>query len=341
MAKPLRSEISTIYEESEFWKQETFLSPVDTWTTESLQSWIKSQVLHSNKSPKYNDVLQKIQRVLCEEEIDGTLLLAGGKNYLMEKSSLVVTKKADRMRLDRAVSLIFASIQKAKELTGYVSYWDRLETESAGGKSVHQEFSQNDGTRLGDLLRFAMTPQPLARIEYSASNHLDSASNVTDADQYVSKLVNASDSHMFKVVSIAPRESSSTVWSNLIYVRSDAEESKTGSSSLQAASEHLLSRKQKRAIKRKKVPGSLWVLIASVDFAQHGSAKPGHWHLNTSFSGDREDLSPHMQVSVSETSRETWHGSEDGCPLWWNFIPAGMTYKMEPHRISSLTNKHQ
>jgi len=71
-----------------------------------------------------------------------------------------------------------------------------------------------------------------------------------------------------------------------------------------------------------------WFLIASVDFCQHGSAAPGHWHVNRTPTGDRiEHWGPHGDV---------YHGSCWCCPLWWLVIPAGLEYHERPERLDLL-----
>lgn len=71
-----------------------------------------------------------------------------------------------------------------------------------------------------------------------------------------------------------------------------------------------------------------WFLLASVDFCQHGSAPPGHWHLNRTPTGERvEHWGPHGDV---------YHGSCWSCPLWWLVIPAGMDYRARPERLELL-----
>jgi len=73
---------------------------------------------------------------------------------------------------------------------------------------------------------------------------------------------------------------------------------------------------------------STWWLVASVDFAHHGEAAPGHWHINRTPSGDRvEHWGPRGAV---------FHGTCWNCPLWWLVIPAGLEYASRPLRLDLL-----
>mmetsp|Transcript_47563 Transcript_47563/g.101760 ORF Transcript_47563/g.101760 Transcript_47563/m.101760 type:complete len:436 (-) Transcript_47563:36-1343(-) len=73
---------------------------------------------------------------------------------------------------------------------------------------------------------------------------------------------------------------------------------------------------------------SSWWLLASVDFAWHGEAGPGHWHLNRTPHGEQiEHWGPRNNV---------YHGEAWNCPLWWLVIPKGHSYAHRPLRLDLL-----
>mmetsp|Transcript_18760 Transcript_18760/g.41760 ORF Transcript_18760/g.41760 Transcript_18760/m.41760 type:complete len:432 (+) Transcript_18760:78-1373(+) len=67
-----------------------------------------------------------------------------------------------------------------------------------------------------------------------------------------------------------------------------------------------------------------WALLVSVDFAQHGMAASGHWHLNRNAQGD---MLEHWGVRGT-----VFHGSETACPMWWLMIPEGCQHELEVAR---------
>ena len=70
----------------------------------------------------------------------------------------------------------------------------------------------------------------------------------------------------------------------------------------------------------------LWKLLVSVDFEHHGSAPPGHWHVNVTPGGDPM---PHWGPSKEHA---VFHGDPRNCPLWWLLIPQHCAYKQCPAR---------
>ena len=69
-----------------------------------------------------------------------------------------------------------------------------------------------------------------------------------------------------------------------------------------------------------------WRPLVSVDFESHGSAPPGHWHLNQTPEGD---MMPHWGPGKGN---KVFHGDPRHCPLWWQLIPKGCIYKQTPPR---------
>eukprot|EP00591_Stephanopyxis_turris_P007715 CAMPEP_0195519144 /NCGR_PEP_ID=MMETSP0794_2-20130614/14455_1 /TAXON_ID=515487 /ORGANISM="Stephanopyxis turris, Strain CCMP 815" /LENGTH=424 /DNA_ID=CAMNT_0040648253 /DNA_START=67 /DNA_END=1341 /DNA_ORIENTATION=+ len=363
-----------LYQDQQHWKEEMALRPVEQWTVSEIRIWVESNVrrsAHHHGHPKLIELVSKLLVLMEEENMNGDLLLAGGKSYLAEKASVVLSGKSDLMRLKHATSMIFDAVTEAIELRGSVSYWDRIWMKSAAGQALCDEFeataycddkfAKNKDGRVGERLRLALEPRPLESILHETIRHVENASNVVEADSYVSKKASSSTcnpSHFFKVVSIAPRNDPDVVWCNLIYVRTDVasvvqrDENRDSifSSELMIdktneGSAKVNSRKQRRKHKQNKAASGRkkwWELLASVDFAQHGSAPPGHWHLNRNSCGD---VLPHLSLSLKHddnedrgkgSERQVWHGEEDCCPLWWQFIPNGMVYKREPERLKRL-----
>ena len=311
---------------------------VKDWTATELRRRIETSIQRVG----YQSVVQKVLKLMEEESIGGELLLAAGKSHLVEKASMVGMSKADRMRLPHVATLIYSTILEADKQTTSASYWSRLETSGQMGQVLCEEYEKS-GCPTGALLCRAMEPHSLDMIQFSCICHLEAAKNVMGADEYVCKHVDPSSPFLYKVVSLAPRDDPTTVWSNLIYARSDllrqslpAMQTKTNYGSAGTCSRKQRRKERQTNSKRhsRQTCRPSWELLASVDFSQHGSAAPGHWHLNKTSSGD---LVPHLGLSETEGDRrETWHGAEDGCPLWWHFIPSCMVHKTIPRRLLYL-----
>jgi len=335
----LHPNVIALYQTREFWKKEMSTQTVEEWTVEELTNWIQSRIhragyneLGEKPNQKCAHLIEKLIHVIKQQDITGGLLLAGGKSYLGEKASSVLCKR-EKARLHHALAFIFSIVEEAKELQGVVPYWQRLWMSSAAGNALYAEY---EGTDQGAKLRLALKPCPLADIRYTKICHLEAANDVLEADLNVDKMIlPVGIACRFLVVSVAPREDPTVVWSNLIYVRNDlhVDGVANGSDDFTSATAGATKRQRKRG-KRKALKHRLrWELIASVDFSQHGSALPGHWHLNRTSNGD---LVPHLSLGIGDEDshqREVWHGHEDGCPLWWQFIPNGMVYKEKPRRL--------
>ena len=71
-----------------------------------------------------------------------------------------------------------------------------------------------------------------------------------------------------------------------------------------------------------------WSLLASVDFEAHGSARPGHWHVNRAPLGEPV---PHWGPKGS-----VLHGEPESAPLFWMLIPPPEVarYACVPHRAA-------
>uniref|UniRef100_A0A7S4NC56 Uncharacterized protein n=1 Tax=Odontella aurita TaxID=265563 RepID=A0A7S4NC56_9STRA len=324
-----------LYAERGEWKNETCLRQVEDWDPVDLISWVEaSMARHVNGCLKVGTLVRKLLIIIEEEGIDGHLLLAGGNEYLMEKAGLAIRNKSDCQRLPHAVAFIFGAVQVAVERAGKPHpYWDRMWEESETGRAVCEEY----GAAAGAGLRLALEPHPLSDIHFAAL-HTREKPNVILADDVVFKHDVSAFDCLFKVVSVTPRDDPCVVWSNLIYVHSDLGVVKDENASLPDTA----SRAQRRRLTKHKRSATKdtsghWVLTASVDFAPHGSAPPGHWHLNRTTCGD---ILPHLRLSLGQgEKRNVWHGGEDCCPLWWHFVPEGMVHKNVPPRLQSLTKE--
>eukprot|EP00565_Helicotheca_tamesis_P000347 CAMPEP_0185740062 /NCGR_PEP_ID=MMETSP1171-20130828/36868_1 /TAXON_ID=374046 /ORGANISM="Helicotheca tamensis, Strain CCMP826" /LENGTH=362 /DNA_ID=CAMNT_0028411801 /DNA_START=143 /DNA_END=1231 /DNA_ORIENTATION=- len=346
----------TLYEDEEEWRHETSLKKVEDWSVAELRTWIESSVRRADPQPKLAAVVEKLLRVMDQEDMNGALLIAGGKTYLAECSSFSISNKAEQCRLTHALALVFDAVDEALKLQGSVPYWERLRRESRVGEALCDEFDSrsavvgDDFAGIGSRLHLALKPHPLKLICLSRLSNVETA-EVIEADSCVCKRATSAGQKLFKVVSVAPRDEPDVVWCNLIYVRTDADHAP--GVSINGADEHTngtvahdaqttpcaLSKRQLRQRKKREGSARRWELLASVDFSQHGSAMPGHWHLNRNMCGD---LLPHMSIRFDEESGEqcTWHGREDCCPLWWHFIPEGMAYKNMPDRIRTYYESH-
>uniref|UniRef100_A0A6U3UCD6 Uncharacterized protein n=1 Tax=Ditylum brightwellii TaxID=49249 RepID=A0A6U3UCD6_9STRA len=353
----------TLYEEKEAWKHETSLKSVEDWTVSELQTWIAASLRRANPQPKVATVVEKLLRVMDQEDMNGSLLIAGGKTYLSEVASFAISSKSEQCRLPHAVALIFDAVDEALKLQGSVPYWERLRRESQVSEALCDEFESKAAVTMGEefagigtRLHLALEPHPLDRICTSLLNSVEMA-EVIEADSRVCKRAASAGQCLFKVVSVAPYDEPDVVWCNLIYVRTDADHAgivvdnkfskdrrdcdvaAPDSPTMTTTGGSPCAMSKRKLRRRKKREGSVrrWELLASVDFAQHGSALPGHWHLNRNMCGD---LLPHMSIRFDteengggSSSNEVWHGREDCCPLWWHFIPEGMNYKKMPSRL--------
>jgi len=177
--------------------------------------------------------------------------------------------------------------KKDKDKKPAMGYWE-----------IHQEGSENEQKMINQFklsevrhdLRKVLMVYPREEIRYTCLE------NALKADvRYINKMVSKmSDSSMekFKVVSVPDCDNKEIVQKNFIYY--------------------------------KKKDGQ-WRLITSVDFDQHGSAPPGHWHLNRSPDGS---IMEHWGASLSGI----FHGNPKKCPFWWLLIPEGKRYKKKPDR---------
>lgn len=135
-----------------------------------------------------------------------------------------------------------------------------------------------------------LLPQEAIRYTYMCCDDLD----VPVVDGFVKSRRQPGSQYLFKVVSVADVKWPTVIRKNFIYGVDD---------------------------------GDRWTLVASVDLQQHGSAAPGHWHLNRTPHGD---IIPHYHGEGK--SEGTFHGTADSCPIWWHLVPRGMTHLCCPDR---------
>jgi hypothetical protein len=152
---------------------------------------------------------------------------------------------------------------------------------------------------LTETLRDALAPQPRSAVRFC---HLRGLATL-DVDEVDSEVMSACDpgsAERFKIVCASLASSPTVINHNFLYAR-NADDS--------------------------------WVLVLSIDFMQHGSAAPGHWHLNRAPLGE---LLPHWGPRY-----EVVHGDPRACPLWWHLIPEGTTYKATPRRPELLAGAEE
>lgn len=97
-------------------------------------------------------------------------------------------------------------------------------------------------------------------------------------------------------------------------------------------------------------------LVASVDFMTHGSALPGHWHINRP---PPQEATESKNVSTNNISKkkkflasldviEHWgpkgsvfHGNPYKCPWWWLVVPEGVGYVETPVVVKGILRREE
>eukprot|EP00301_Raphidiophrys_heterophryoidea_P008971 c13268_g1_i1.p1 GENE.c13268_g1_i1~~c13268_g1_i1.p1 ORF type:complete len:307 (-),score=76.11 c13268_g1_i1:28-948(-) len=231
-------------------------------------------------------LLIKIAGVIEAQNIDGGLLIAGGSSYLKDSMEPVLSKREHPM-LPKQIANVFREIA-ALGVKKADDYWDRIShSNSPANISFYHEF-QNSA--VGSMVQLALQPQPLEALRYTALDWLPRM-DVQFADKQVEKFSH-NPRELFKIVSVSLDTDPDIVRTNMIYGKDQ-------------------SRK--------------WALLASIDFARHGSALPGHWHVNRTPDGSMVE---HWSIRG-----EVWHGEEEMCPLWWMMVPETKTHFMCPDRL--------
>eukprot|EP00299_Pterocystis_sp_00344_P008816 c3491_g1_i1.p1 GENE.c3491_g1_i1~~c3491_g1_i1.p1 ORF type:complete len:319 (+),score=73.04 c3491_g1_i1:75-959(+) len=199
-----------------------------------------------------------------------------------------IVGKRDRHSLIVICNSIIAYLKSRDEVSG--AYWDRLLNGTNEEVRLCKQFEK---TVVGEHLKLALIPQPLSTLRYCILDWMTDLS-VQVANDHVEKFSH-DPAEQFKIVSVSTESDPMVIRFNLIYTKGA-----TGS----------------------------WTVLASVDFAQHGSAPPGHWHLNRN---------THSQIIEHHAIQgDVWHGSPDTCPIWWLLIPQGRKYHLIPERVRRL-----
>jgi len=149
--------------------------------------------------------------------------------------------------------------------------------------------SQFKDSSFAPLIKLALTPQQRDAVLYT---HLclepDTVSKVNSVHLRIDK--NVRSHHRVQVVCVSSKDRADVVLQNYIYVCNEG----------------------------------TWVLLFSVDFARHGEAFPGHWHLNITPSGQ---LVQHWGLKGI-----VFHGNPEHCPRFWHLVPEGKNWYKLPCR---------
>jgi len=146
---------------------------------------------------------------------------------------------------------------------------------------------------IGIMLQDALMlwPREAIRFTFMLCDNLD----VPVVDGFVKSQRQHGSQYLFKVVSVADVKAPRVVRKNFVYGVDDA---------------------------------GKWCLLTSVDLQHHGSAPPGHWHINRSPHGD---VIPHYH-GIGGKQEGTFHGDPASCPIWWHLIPVGCMHLLCPDR---------
>jgi len=149
--------------------------------------------------------------------------------------------------------------------------------------------SQFRDSSFAKLIKLALSPQPRKAVLYTyLSLEQDIVSKVNSVHVRIDKDVRSR--HRVQVVSVSSKDRADVILQNYIYASHQ----------------------------------STWVLLFSVDFARHGEAPPGHWHLNITPGGQ---LVQHWGLKG-----KVFHGNPEHCPRFWHLIPEGKDWSQLPCR---------
>eukprot|EP00298_Acanthocystis_sp_HF-20_P005072 c15352_g1_i1.p1 GENE.c15352_g1_i1~~c15352_g1_i1.p1 ORF type:complete len:289 (-),score=99.97 c15352_g1_i1:25-891(-) len=168
--------------------------------------------------------------------------------------------------------------------------WARLKNESELGSRLVKEF---DHTTVGKLLKETLMPQPYLNVTYECIDWI-SQIDVKYSHQQVEKVPEL-ETDKFKIVSICSEQDCDVVMYNMVFALDES---------------------------------NRWFLLTCVDFAKHGEAEAGHWHINRTPDGS---LIEHWGFSG-----QVWHGSSLSCPIWWLLIPTGKKYHRKPKILTTI-----
>jgi len=224
-------------------------------------------------------------QTIDEDFITAKLIFAYGPDMFRDKVLARYFRKSIKGDLKGVIKKLFDFLEDSK--VSDLSYWSRLECFTEDTNEITRMFSK---ALLGNDLRSSLVPQSRKAIRFCAVEGMDEFT-VTTMEKYVTKVSRPSQ-EIFKVVSFCSIDSPHIVDRNVIYVKDET---------------------------------YTWQMLGSVDFAQHGEAGPGHWHLNRAPDGD---LMEHWGPSIAKI----FHGPPHLCPLWWQLIPEGKQYRLLPDR---------
>ena len=265
---------------------------VASWTPAQVRDFVL--LLAKRKGGKSEERLRAIAGCLFTKDVDGALLLAAKADVVVETTTGVLKWEKSLMKREgNLISKTLAEKQAAAKACEGESYFARSRQLAA--------YYKCSPAHIREAMETALTPVPRGALAEAVRfttvctrDSSDGCCAVDAVNEDVSKRNTTGGSGvapLFKVVSVTTPDDPREVWHNMIYFSREG----------------------------------WWVLLASVDFATHGSAQPGHWHLNRAPLGE---FVPHW----GRRGDGTFHGEPDSCPVWWQLIPEGFTYKHTPAR---------
>eukprot|EP00808_Paulinella_micropora_P031321 g22053.t1 len=301
---------------------------VPGWDAEELARFVESLEPDSKKG----GLLSKIAKMLRDEDVSGALLLAAGPSLIVEKSmSLKLHKQQSVLKV--TANKIFKKLEELQETSkrgDLQSYWQLLQIE---GNKEEQELITTfpDRAAMNDALFHALSPQPRSRVTYGHVQQ-DSKLDVNSVCKVVrrrftpvvgSSLKSASNGDQKK------QKGGKKAGRLKKGERTPAEEWRflVVSASTDAAPELVAKNFIFYVHTTEATPE--WQPLCSVDFVRHGTAPPGHWHLNRTSDGD---VMQHWGDGGS-----VFHGRPEMCPVWWLLIPDGTEYLNVPKRHFDFT----
>mmetsp|Transcript_60135 Transcript_60135/g.140107 ORF Transcript_60135/g.140107 Transcript_60135/m.140107 type:complete len:298 (-) Transcript_60135:44-937(-) len=278
------------YFQSAHWDSELAAQRPEQWDAAALAKWVR--LLAKRPAQKRREeLLTQAASELEAQMIDGALLLAGGPTFLVDVLQPQM-RKPSASQLKICANQVFAALKEEgdRARSGSSSYWE-LMAEEEQEVNLQCCISQELAAKLFD----ALSPQHASALRFVALLVAIDEMDVASCDARVPKFLGQSH-EVFMVVSVSTYTSPDVVRTNMIYAK-DTETLE-------------------------------WQNIASVDFAQHGDAPAGHWHLNVSAEGT--DTVQHWGPRG-----QTFHGNPQKIPLWWLDIPEGKLYHVKPLRHCS------
>mmetsp|Transcript_15466 Transcript_15466/g.31786 ORF Transcript_15466/g.31786 Transcript_15466/m.31786 type:complete len:339 (-) Transcript_15466:111-1127(-) len=287
------------------------------WTCVAVAGFVRRCVAPAGsvKSGKLLTLYEGFSRALEEAGVDGALLEAAGADIILEAASATTIS---RRYPSFSLKIHASHIHKCAVAEGLKESEEAIAASPAdyywrASSAITREY---EGCPFESLFREALTPQPRHAILYtSVCSHSKDALDVTAAADEVSPYCDTDSHFRIKILT-------TLIPSPVLAINEKKKKRGNGAGTCGSQNEQRMVAKHNLIFAR--TDDNEWWLLASVDFEQHGSAPPGHWHMNRAPLGE---VIPHWGPRG-----EVFHGGPGSCPLFWFLIPEGTSYSSIPRR---------